>query len=305
MKIKSFKLGYSLKLAFNGIFKNSVMSISSVFVLLSCLVISGSFALVSANINYNINKIDGYNKIVVFAKNGTNDYELELMKSAYEDIDGVESVVFKSNDEALEEQLKEYDLKSDFLLEKYKTDNPLKDSFEITYEPNASIETINTIIHNIETTQSEFYDHHNTNMEVVEQVNNLKNAVYVIFFWLLILLLFVAVFVIINTIKLSVYARREEIALMRYIGATNIFISIPFLFEGLIIGIFSAVIAFGAQYLLYKYLMLELIGQYDIISIIPFESCFIYIIVGFLIAGVAMGFLGSIISLKRYNKENA
>ena len=120
MRAKPIKLGYSFKLAINGIFKNSVMSLSSIFVLLSCLVIMGSFALVTLNLNYNINKIDGYNKIVVFADMGTNDYELELMKKAYENIDGVESVVFMSNEEALEEELQEYNLKSPFLLERYK-----------------------------------------------------------------------------------------------------------------------------------------------------------------------------------------
>ena len=223
------------------------------------------------------------------------------MREALERIDGVESVVFKSNEEALEEQLSEYNLQSEFLLEMYRDDNPLKDSFVLTYEPNASVETIKLHIDNT-------VDHvakYNINMDVVTQINGLKNAFAIIASWLMILLFVVSIFVIINTVKLSVYARRDEIALMRYIGATDLFISLPYLIEGLIIGIVSAALAFGAQFLLYKYLMLDLIGRYDIITIIPFAELRNIIILGFTVIGIAMGFTGSIISLKKYNKENA
>ncbi len=300
MKIKTFKFGYYLKLAFNGLFKNRVMALSSVFVLLSCLVIMGSFALVLVNVDHNITKIDYLNKIVVFAKKGTNEFELELMQDDLEKIKGVKEVQFKSNEEALEEQLAQYNLQSEFLLETYKNDNPLKDSFILTYEESASVSTIEMYIEQLEN-----YDKHNVNMDVVNQINNLKNAFTIIASWLMILLFVVSLFVIINTVKLSVYARRDEIALMRYIGATDLFISIPFLIEGLIIGFLSAGIGFGVQYLLYKYLMYELIGQYDIISILPFSDIQYYLIAAFAIIGIATGFTGSLISLKKYNKENA
>ena len=301
MKNKSIKLGYSLKLALNGLFKNRVMTFSSVLVLLSCLVIMGSFTLVAVNINENVNKIDGYNKIVVFAEKDTNDYELQLMQEALEAIQGVESVEFKSNEESLEEQLAEYNLQSEFLLEMYRDDNPLKDSFILTYQTDANVETIKLHIDNTVNHVAKY----NINMDVVTQINNLKNAFAIIASWLMILLFVVSIFVIINTVKLSVYARRDEIALMRYIGATDLFISLPYLIEGLIIGILSAAFAFGAQYLLYKYLMLDLIGRYDIITIIPFAELKNVIIICFVAIGVAMGFIGSIISLKKYNKENA
>ena len=301
MKNKTFKLGYFLKLAFNGLFKNRVMTFSSILVLLSCLVIMGSFALVVLNVNENVNKIDGYNKIVVYAEKGTNDYELQLMEDALVAISGIERVEFKSNDEALEEQLAEYNFQSEFLLEKYRNDNPLKDSFVLTYDTSANVATIKYEIDNSVNNVAKY----NLNMEVVEQINSLKNAFAIICSWLLILLVLVSASVIVNTVKLSVFARRDEIALMRYIGATDLFISIPYLIEGLIIGIVSALLAFGAQYLLYEYLMIDLIGKYEIITIIPFAQIRSIIIIGFAAVGIAMGFVGSIISLKKYNKENA
>ncbi len=303
LKIKSFKLTYFLRLAVNGLYKNRVMSLSAVLILLSCLVIMGSFALVLVNVDENVSQINHYNKIVVFAKKGTNEFELELMQDEIEDIPGVAKVEFKSNDEALEEQLSEYNLQSEFLLETYKNDNPLKDSFIITCADNATRATIDTVIMKLELLEN--YEKHTVNLDVVDQINNLKNAFTLIASWLMILLFIVSLFVIINTVKLSVYARRDEIALMRYIGATDFFISFPFLVEGLIIGFLSAGIGFGLQYLLYKYLMLELIGQYDIISILPFSSVMYYLIAAFAVIGIATGFVGSLISLKKYNKENA
>ena len=305
MKGKTFKLGYYLKLAFNGLIKNGVMTLSSVFVLLSCLVIMGSFALVFVNIEHNVQKIDYLNKIVIFAKKGTSEFELELMHDELNKIKDeknlIKSIEFKSKEDALKEELAEYGVESDFLLETYKNDNPLKDSFIITYEDASTIETLMLYIEQLES-----YDSRSINLDVVNKLDNLKNTFAIIASWLMILLFVVSLFIIINTVKLSVYARRDEIALMRYIGATDLFISIPFLIEGLIIGFLAAGIGFGAQYVLYNYLTLELIGEKNnFIAIIPFSQLQYYLIAAFAVIGIATGFTGSLISLKKYNKENA
>ncbi len=300
MKIRLPKVGYYLKLAFNGLFKNTVMTLSSIFVLLSCLVIMGSFYLVIKNVNYNINKIDGFNKIVLFIDREANEFEVLEIGDKLKEISGIESAVLETKEVALEKQVAQYE-ESSFLFEMYKDDNPLKDSYIITYAPDADV---NTITMKIEQT----IDHIsklNVNMDVVEQIQSIKNAVAIIFSWLLILLFAVSLFVIINTVKLSVYARRDEIALMRYIGATNTFVSIPFLIEGLVIGGVSGGLAYGLQYLIYKYMMLGLIGQYEIFSILPFSEVRGILIIGFIIIGVATGFVGSLISLKKYNQENS
>ena len=305
LKIKSFKPGYFLKLAFNGLFKNGVMTISSVFVLLSCLVIMGSFALVSINIDYNIDTITGYEKIVVFAERNTSDADLVLLKEELEAIKGIDKVDFLSNEEALEEQLAKYDSTSEFLLNRYKENNPLKDSFVLTYSEDKadklSLEGIRTNILNLPGVNKV-----EINFDVVDQINGLKTSFTLIFTWLLILLFFVSIFVIINTVKLSVYARRDEIALMRYIGATNTFISIPFLIEGLIIGIISAAVAYFVQSFLYTSLINELIGEnQSFLQIVPFAQYRLFIIIAFVVIGILTGFVGSLISLRKYNKETA
>ena len=300
MRIKAPKIGYYLKLAFNGIIKNPVMTMSSIFVLLSCLVIMGSFYLVIKNVNYNVNKIDGYNKIVLFVERDASEYEVAEIGEKLLGIKGIESAVLETKEAALEKQVSQYE-QSAFLFEMYKDDNPLKDSYIITYSTDADV---NTIKMNIER-EIDKISKLNVNMDVVEQIQSIKNAVAIIFSWLLILLFAVSLFVIINTVKLSVFARRDEIALMRYIGATNLFISIPFLIEGLVIGAVSGGLAFGLQYLIYKYMMLGLVGQYEIFSILPFAEVKNILIIGFIIIGLVTGFIGSLISLKKYNQENA
>lgn len=276
------------------------MTLSSIFVLLSCLVIMGSFYLVIKNVNYNIEKIDGYNKIVLFIERDATEFEVLEIGDKLREIKGIESAVLETKEDALEKQVSQY-AESAFLFEMYKDDNPLKDSYIITYSTDADV---NTIKMNIER-EIDQISKLNVNMEVVEQIQSIKNAVAIIFSWLLILLFAVSLFVIINTIKLSVFARRDEIALMRYIGATDSFISTPFMIEGLVIGAISGGLAFGLQYLIYKYMMLGLVGQYEIFSILPFAEVRDVLIIGFIVIGIVTGFVGSLISLKKYNQENS
>ena len=296
--MKAPKIGYSLKLALIGLFKNTVMTVSSVFVLLSCLVIMGTFYLVIENINYNIEKIDGFNKIVLFIDKEADEFEVAEIGDKLWNIKGVSDVEFISKEEALENQVSQYS-EAEFLLEMYKDNNPLKDSYSITYAPDTDVETLRM---NIEL-EIDHISKLNVNMDVVNQIQNIKHAVAIIFSWLLILLFVVSLFVIVNTIKISVFSRRDEISLMRHIGATNLFVSTPFLMEGLAIGAISGGIAYAVQYLIYKYLILGLVDQYEIISILPFSDIKNIIIIGFIAIGVATGFVGSLISLKKYNKE--
>ncbi len=295
---KSPKIGYSLRLAVIGLFKNTVLTISSIFVLLSCLVIMGTFYLVIQNFNFNIEKIDGFNKIVLFVDKEADEVETMQIGEKLKNIKGVTDVEFISKEQALEEQVSQYS-EAEFLLEMYKNNNPLKDSYSIAYDPNTDIETLKM---NIEL-EIPHISKLNINMEVVKQIQNIKNVIAIIFSWLLILLFIVSLFVIINTIKLSVFSRRDEIALMRYIGATNTFISTPFLLEGLFIGLISAAVAYAMQFCIYKYLMLGLIDQYKIISMLPYSEVKTVIIIAFAAIGVITGLSGSLIALKKYNNE--
>lgn len=301
-KNKSLKVGYCMKLAGIGLFKNRVMSLTSVFVLFSCLIILGSFFLVMQNIDYNLEKIDGFNKVVLFVDKKATAFETAEIKDQLFTISSVEEVEFISKEEALEEQVSQYS-EAEFLMQSYKENNPLKDSYVITYKPGTNVQTL---IMNIENTVSEsLISKLSANVELANQIQNIKNAISIVFTWLLVLMLLVSLLLIMNTIKLSVFSRRHEIALMRYIGATNAFISVPFLIEGLTMGLVSAIIAYPVQFLINKYFILGLVDQFKIISVMPFGEVSKIMAIGFAVIGICTGFLGSYISLKRYNQENS
>ena len=132
----------------------------------------------------------------------------------------------------------------------------------------------------------------------------MKSGVMVIFVWFLVVLGVVSVFIIINTIKLSVFSRRNEISIMRYVGATGTFISLPFIIEGIIIGLVSSVIGYFIEMYVYSYVTKMVdseIGQ--IISVYPFDDIKLYVLFGFLGVGIVTGIIGSVISLGRYLKQ--
>lgn len=297
MKIKSLKLTYYIKMALKSLVRNSVMSLTSILVLLSCLVMVGTFWVVSKNVSLNLEQIRGYNKIVAFLDYSTDDYTIEDLQNTIETFGNVERVLLVTREEALEAQIKQY-ADSQFLYDLYKDDNPLKDSFEITYK---NTDEVDTLIYQLE--QLEPIVKINNRLDIAVKIDNLKNAFSLVFSWLLILLFFVSLFVIINTIKLSVFARRDQISIMRYVGATNFFISFPFLIEGVVIGLIASIGSYGLQFLIYKYLVLEMIGDYDIFTIIPFEELRLPLLGAFALLGVLIGMFGSLISLHKYNKE--
>ncbi len=299
MKIKSLKFFYYFKLALKSLFRNSVMSITSILVLMSCIVIIGSFWSVAENFTLNLNKIDGYNKIVVFLDYNADDFTVKDVEEKIWSLNNVEDVIFVSREEALEGEIAKY---GDFkhIFEMYKDDNPLKHSFEIVYK---NTDDVATLVYQLE--QIDDIVKINNRLDIAQQIDNIKNVVSVVGYWLMILLFLVALFVIINTIKLSVYARREQISVMRYVGAGGFFVAFPFIIEGTIIGTLSAILAYGVQFLIYKYLVMDLVGGNSVIDIIPFSEISVTLAVAFIVIGILTGLLASIISLRKYNREKA
>ena len=138
--------------------------------------------------------------------------------------------------------------------------------------------------------------------DIAESIENVKNGVSFIFIWFLAILFVVSIFIIINTIKLAVESRHREIAAMRYIGATNFFMTTPFLLEGAIIGLVAAGLAYLIEYELYQYIFRSIGTSYNIIRIIPFQQMSGILAIGTVAIGVFAGMLASRISLNKYMK---
>lgn len=197
-------------------------------------------------------------------------------------------------------------------------DNPLRASYRITFLNLSDFDEVTRVKNKIDAIH--FTDENGLdvdaiatedikdNIELYGNVMSIKNTLYVAGVWLMAIFLLISLFVIMNTIKLGVYARRNEITFMRLCGATKNFIRMPFIVEGIIIGIFSAAVSFGIEYYLYEYLLKDIVasatgttGGSGIISA-PFSEYAFLLAIGFTAIGLFAGIISSSISLKKYLK---
>ncbi len=294
--MKRYRLTYFLGQSFKGLWRNGIMTLASITVLMSCLVVMGSFVLLILNIDENLEKFGLLNEIVVFVDDTKTDEEVEDIHKELERIPNVASIEFISKEQALEEEKEKYKEYSG-LYELVEGDNPLRDSFVIKYEDNSAVQPL---IDNIRRTDG--IAKINNRVDLATKIENIKNGISHVLIWFMTILFVVSIFVIINTIKLAVHSRRAEISIMRYIGATNWFVILPFIFEGIFIGIISSVLAFFIQWYIYGYVVSEMAGSLDFLSIITFDSIGHYVALAFLGIGIITGIIGSTISTRKHLK---
>jgi len=295
--MRRYSLGYFISQSFKNIWRNGVMSFASVAVLMSCLVVLGGFVLLVLNINVNLEEFGLLNEIVVFAEQDAAEEELQAIEEKIRTLDNVASVTRVTKAQALEDMKAQSEEYAHLYEDITEEDNPLSDSFIITYEDNDKVITLAYLLNQIDGVRKV-----NNRLDLATTISNFKSGVLLVFTWFLIILVIVSLFVIINTIKLSVFARRHEISIMRYVGATGWFITMPFLFEGIIIGLFASGIAYLIEMGFYHYVEALVLSDLQMITIVPFTVMQMPLLWGFLGVGVAAGIIGSSISLGKYLK---
>lgn len=297
---KHYSTRYFLKQAFTGLWRNGVMSVASVAVLMSCLVVLGCFAMLVLNINVNLDKIAELNEIMVYCE---YDLEEEAVKAVDDAINKLEAVDFCTRitkEEALEQMKAEAGEHGD-IYDDIADNNPLAESFEVKYKvgtKESDVFNLESQLRNIEGVRKI-----NSVYQTAKTVDSFKNGVMLVAVWFLVILFVVSIFVIINTIRLAVYSRRHEISVMRYVGATNRFITVPFLFEGVIIGSFAAVFAFAIEAYIYNYIAGNVMGDLQIIEFVGFSKVALPLAVGSLLTGIVTGVIGSIFSIRKHLKS--
>ena len=294
--MKRYRLSYFLGQSFKGLWRNGIMSVASITVLMSCLVVMGSFALLILNINANLENLGLLNQIVVFIDETKTDEETAAIGEQLRALDNVAQVEFIHRDDALAEEKEKYKDYSE-LYELVEGDNPLRHSFVITYIDNAKVADLDYEIGRIDGIANK-----NNRLDLAMSIEDVKNSISLVLVWFMVILFAVSIFVIINTIKLAVHARREEISIMRYIGATEWFVMLPFVFEGIIIGLISSVLAFFAQWYAYSYVVSMMGENLAFVEIIPFKTVFAAVALAFLGTGVITGIIGSTISTRKHLK---
>jgi len=304
MKFRLYNIGYFFRLAFQGIVRNSLMSLATVFVLTSALLVTGTAWALKVNLEYNLQEINTYNKIVVFVTKETEDHSTKLLKEKIEKLDSVESVEWITKDEVLKSLFEDYGDYGD-ILRMYGEDNPCKDELVITYSDASKVTDIVYHINNMNESEECLgtVEKINDRRDVAEKIDDIKNVASLILTWLMVLLLVVSNFIIMNTIKLAVHSRRDEVSIMRYVGASGFFVAFPFVLEGMILGLLSSGAAFGLQYYIYQLFAVKIIGSSGLVTVLPFASMLKEFVIAFLCIGVGLGVVGSLFSLRKYNKD--
>lgn len=294
--MKRYRLSYFLGQSFKGLWRNGIMTVASITVLMSCLVVIGSFALLILNIDANLEKLGLLNEIVVFIDESKTDEEVAAIGEQIRALDNVAEVKFISNEQALEEEKAKY---ADYsgLYELVEGDNPLRDEFVIKYEDNSKVSTLDYQLGQIDGIAKK-----NNRLDLAVSIENIKNGISLVLVWFMAILFAVSIFVIINTIKLAVHSRRSEIAIMRYVGATDWFVILPFIFEGIIIGVLSSAFAFLIEWYMYGYVISMMGGSFDFLTILGFNEVGPTVGLAFLGIGIVTGIIGSTISTRKYLK---
>ena len=285
---------YFIGQAFEGLFRNGVMSFASIAVLTSLLVVIGGFTLLVTNIDVNLDEFGLINQIVVFCDPNASDEQIATIGEAIGKLDNIESVQHVTKEEGLEQMKAEYDIYDDV----DEANNPLPDSFVITYLENEKVPNLDYQLNQIEGIAKV-----NNRLDLATKIEGFKRGVMLVVIWFLVILGVVSIFIIINTIKLSVFSRRNEISIMQYVGATGWFISLPYIIEGAVIGIVSSVAAYFIEWYIYSYIEEMVITDLQMISILQFTDIRGYVFWGFVGLGIITGVLGSIISLARYLRQ--
>ncbi len=291
---KHFSLFYFIKEAFVGIFRNGVMSVASILILASCLVVLGGFGLIVYNLNINLDNLVELNEIVVFLEYDADEEEVASVKASIEALDNVAEVRYVSKAEGLE-AMKNQSGGSSVYDDIPAEDNPLADCFYVSYEDNGKVSTLDYNLRQLEGVRKV-----NNRLDTAVMIENTKNVISIVFSWFLLILIIVSVFIIVNTIKLAVFARREEIFIMRYVGAGRWFITLPFIIEGFVFGLISSVCAYFVEIYAYSYIFATVQSDVQFLKLCETAVVAPYLLVTFLAVGVVTGIVGSSISLGKY-----
>lgn len=295
--MRRFRLFTFIKDGFKGVFRNGLMSFASVFVLLSSLLMIGIFATIILNVNYNLDKMDDFNELVCYMALDAEKETVEAAEEQMKALDNVTKVTFVPKEQALEEEKAKYGEEYSELFNIYEKgrDNPLPDAYRIEYE---SVSALDSLQYKLE--KIEGVDSIRNSREIAQNIEKLKNIITIGGTWLMALLVVVSVFVIANTIKITFHSRELEISIMRYIGATKFYITMPFVVESIIISVIASGLGYAAQWYIYNFLVAKIPEQYAIISIIPFaplNNLFLIIYFG---AGIFIGVFGSALTIRKY-----
>lgn len=291
---------YLVKHGVTNLWLNKLMSFASICILAACLVLIGGAGLISVNVRDIFSNIEEQNEMRVFLVETVTEAEKSSIEKRLDSISEIAEYRFIGKEEALEEA-KSLLGDNASILDGYIDDNPLAVSYTIKLGDISKTRDIYE-----ELSRMPGVEQVNAMNDVADTITGLERTILIFGGIVVLILVLASVIVIQNSIRLTTYARRREINIMKYVGATNAFIRLPFLVEGILIGLIGASLAFGILFGIYKG-VLEIFSNSAIMwvqkvsgSLIEFRSVAWYLIAGFAGSGILLGSIGSSSAIRRY-----
>ena len=289
---------YLIKEGYNNLNKHGSKTISTMLIICATMLILGIFIIILQNVNQNVQTLRLEQGLQAFIEDKSTDEDVAYMEDQIKLIDGVSQVQYMSKSEAYEDAKPQFK-DQDYFLDGLEGLDIFPASFIVKFTNIEEADTIKAAVEKIDGVYKVKY-----NADTIEAVISISKVANYFLLGVGVVLLLVSVFIISNTIKLAVYSNKREIFIMRYIGATNSFIVKPFIVEGAIMGIVSALISFIVISIVYVYIYVALNSSYalGVFKFIPYSTIWYQILIVYILLGIFIGVFGSAISLQKYLK---
>ena len=294
MKISTAE--YFITESLNSIRRNGLMSLASLMTVALSLLILGVFIILVMNLNHMASVLESQVQVTVYLQDTLKEVEVREIGTRITKLPGVTRVTFIAKEEAMN-RFKQRLGEQQGLLAELGEANPLPNSFEVKLDRPERVKPVALAIAQLKGVEAARYG-----QEVVEQLFNLTRMVRIFGVVLILFLGLAALFIIVNTIRLTVFARRREIGIMKYVGATDWFIRWPFIIEGVLLGFLGACIAVLPLTQFYSMLTGQVYESLAFLPLLPKYPFMGYVNIFLLCAGIGIGALGSVISVKKFLK---
>ena len=284
--------GYLIKEGFKNLVHNRLMTLASIGVLISCLVLTGSAVMLTINVSNIVDSVGDTNVTKVFLDDSYTKLEAVYKGKELSQVANVSQVEFIDKDEAI--QAYRDQLGDEVFANMSGDDNPLPYAYSVKMDDLSKYDDTVARIKEVDSVASV-----HSHREVAEKLTNLSSFITTMSLWIILALAIISLFIISNTIRMTMFSHRFEISIMKSVGATNAFVRVPFIIEGVVIGLISAIIAIGLLFVLSDAIINSVQKILDF-KYTRFTEVMWPIIGSFVAAGVLVGSLGSMVSIRRF-----
>ena len=286
---------YLLKQGVKNIFTHGFMSFASITIIIACLLIMGSFSLLTLNIDSIIDELQSQNNVLAYVDETLSESEARALQSRVEAVDNVATAEFVTREEAMD------NFESDYEENLFENIDPtvFRHRFVITLDDLALMKDTQAALRSVDGIAKV-----TAHLDYAEKFITFRNIVSIVSLILIVILVIVSLFIMTNTIKLATFGRREEIAIMKMVGATNAFIRLPFVIEGFVLGAVGGGVAYLLQWGIYSVLTDKIMSGMasGIIDVLPFSAVALPVLIVFLAVGILVGVFGGLNAIRNYLK---